>query len=484
MVAKAFRCLILALLAFDIVQVFRHLVFACGGLDSAGYLGAAQLFLSGRLTDAVPIARVLPFPNAIVAAAPLGFVPASLPYEIAPRFPPGLPALMAVALAVGGRAAPFLVPAVAGIAAILLCGLIARDQLGSVAGALAAALLAANPVFLDMAIQPMSDVPATFWVLLAAYLAWRPQPRPALAGLAAGMALLTRPPLALFAVALAVAAKWRTWRQPVVFASVVALFVAALIAMQWRMYGHPFTSGYGTAGGLFASSAFAPNSVLYAKWLLAVHTPLMLLLVVAGVAAAPGFAWRAGAALLAVATPYLFYAPRFEDWEILRFVLPGLPFLLMVCAAGTVLIAGRSHPARARAAASIVAVAATIGGHAFVASHHAFDLYAQEKKYPMVADWFAAHTPQNAVAMASLHSGSLRYYTGRAVVRVDAIPDADFRKTLEALQRAAFDPYLVVEQGDELEAFEHGVRPDQAPRLSLEPLMRIRGVYIIHLRTR
>src|SRR5688572_18207132 len=94
--------------------VVTSVVTACGGLDSAGYVGSARLLLSGHLMAYEPIARVLPFPDATAAAAPLGFVQAGQPYYISPRFPPGLPLVMALTASVAGRIGPFVVaPALA-----------------------------------------------------------------------------------------------------------------------------------------------------------------------------------------------------------------------------------------------------------------------------------------------------------------------------------------------------------------------------------
>jgi hypothetical protein len=479
-----FRIAILTLLASDAALVLGHLVLSCGGLDSAGYLGAARLFLTGRLTELVPLARVLPFENATAAAAPLGFVPAAAAFHIAPRFPPGLPVVMAAAIGVGGQTAPFYIAPVFGFAAAVLTGLMVRERIGSTAGGLAAVLVASSPVFLDMALQPMSDAPAMFWIVLAAFLVWRPLPYPAAAGVAGGMALLTRPPLALAALTLLAITRWRNRRQAAAFGALVALFVAILLALQWRMYGGPFRSGYGTAGQLFTWASLWPNLVYHMKWLLFVHTPLLAALFAAGLWFDRSFGWRAGAMFLAIAMPYFVYAPRFEDWEILRFLLPGLPFVLAVCACGVVQLAGGdSHPVRARAAALLVAAAASAASYAFVSHLHVFDLRERERKYPLVGEWFAHETPSQAVAIASLHTGSVRYYSGRAIVRMEAVPDHRLGETVGALQRAGYAPYAALEQ-DELEEFDRRFQPDMAAGLTMEPLARIRGVNIFRLTMR
>src|SRR5229473_2876947 len=103
------RMLTLAVFATMAAAILTGLVTSCGGLDSAGYVGAADLLLHGHLTEYVPVATLLPFVPATPAAAPLGWVAASQPFHIAPEFPLGLPMVMALARQLFGRTAPFLV---------------------------------------------------------------------------------------------------------------------------------------------------------------------------------------------------------------------------------------------------------------------------------------------------------------------------------------------------------------------------------------
>ena len=483
--ATVFRVTVLTILVSDLGLVLGHLVMACGGLDSAGYLGSARLFLSGRLTAYQPVARVLPFVNATTAVAPLGFVASATPYFIAPRFPPGLPLVMATGTLLGGRAAPFFVAPALGIGLVTLTYVMTRRMAGSTTAALGAVMVATDPVFIHMTLQPMSDVPATFWVVLAGFLLWRPAPRPVFGGLAAGLAILTRPPLVLAAVAIALMTKWSDRRRPLLFACVTGVFVVALMALQSHIYGHALTSGYGSAGQLFTLSALRTQLALYGKWLLVVHTPLLVLLFAAGARANPRLAWRAGAVFMATAAPYLVYAPRFEDWEILRFLLPTLPFVFISCASGVVWLAnGINHPLRAHIVATVVAIAIAAGSYAFLLDHSTFDLHVSEMKYPLVGEWFARNTPQNAVAISALHSGSLRFYSDRATLRMEALPEGALLETVNALQRAAYVPYVVLEQGDEYEEFEHRFHPDAIGSLTITPEARIRGVQVLRLATR
>jgi hypothetical protein len=470
------------ILLVDLRLLLTHVVTTCGGLDSAGYVGFARLLLSGHLTQYEPIARVLPFANATAATAPLGFVASGQPYFISPRFPPGLPLLMAIALA-AGRAGPFVVAPALAIATVVLVFLFARRTADPVAAGLAATITAITPIFVEMALQPMSDVPAAFWVVLSGSLLWRERPRAAAGALAAGMAILTRPPLLLAALALGATTRWETRRQAATFAAIVAATTGLFLALQWHLYGHAFMSGYGTAERLFALPVLPHNLRFYGWWLLLVCTPALPLLFAVGATADPRLALRAGAVFLAVIAPYLIYAPPFEDWEILRFLLPGLPFIFVVCARGVVRL-GRigNRPAVPYVVATVAAIVLAIGSYGFLQRQHVFDLRVQEQRYRLVGEWFAAHTPPQAVAISSLHSGSLRVYAGRSTVRAELIPDGSLDETVSALERAGYVPYIALEEGDEFEAFDRRFHPFSDAALEVIPEGRVRGVAFLRLR--
>jgi len=476
---------IAVIVVIDVRLVVTHVVTACGGLDSAGYVGSARLLLSGHLMQYEPIARVLPFPNATAAAAPLGFVAAGRPYFVSPRFPPGLPLVMAVTLAAGGRYGPFVVAPVLAIATVLLVFGFARRTADPMTAALAATIMAVTPIFVDMALQPMSDVPAAFWIVLSGHFLWRPRPRATAAALAAGMAILTRPPLLLAALALGATTSWPSRRQAVTFAAIVAATTMLFLALQRHIYGNAFASGYGTAEQLFTLAALPHNLRFYGGWLLLICTPALPLLFAAGASADPRLAVRAGAVFLAVSAPYLVYAPPFEDWQILRFLLPGLPFVFVVCAKGITSI-GRAadHPVRAHVVATIAAIVLAGGSYAFLQREDVFDVAVQEQRYRLVGEWFGARTPPQSVAISSLHSGSLRIYAGRPTVRAELLPDGSLVETVGALERAGYVPYLALEQGDEYEAFDRRFHPFAEAALDIIPEGRVRGVAFLRLAIR
>jgi asparagine N-glycosylation enzyme membrane subunit Stt3 len=92
----------------------------------------------------------------------------------------------------------FLVVPLLGALCVWLTYIVGRRVDRPLTGGVAALLLLCSPTFLYQLVQPMSDVPAAAWWMLT--IAWALEREdgsnsPVLAGLAASMALLTRPNL-------------------------------------------------------------------------------------------------------------------------------------------------------------------------------------------------------------------------------------------------------------------------------------------------
>src|SRR5439155_15652061 len=111
------------------------------------------------------------------------------------------------AMKVGGANAVYYVVPVLGALSVWLTYILGRRIAGPQAGVAAAILVAFSPIFVFHTIEPMSDVPATAWWLLA----WACATAPTLggpvwsaffAGLAVSLAIATRPNLAPLALIL------------------------------------------------------------------------------------------------------------------------------------------------------------------------------------------------------------------------------------------------------------------------------------------
>lgn len=460
----------------------RSIIPVAGGLDSYGYVSAAHALASGRLILADPLAAWLPLDRPMDALAPLGWVPSVDGTAMVPRFPLGLPAVMALFLLALGPQGPFLVAPLLGAGTVALTYGFVRRAIGPLPAAATGAVVAAHPVLFTYAIQPMSDVPATFWALLAVFLIHRPRPRPLLGGAAIGMATLTRPPLALVALALAGASAVRGSPNALAVASRVlagfAPFAALLVALQMALYGSPTASGYGPAEHLFAWHAVPGNLSAYGRWLLAVNTPLLpLLLAAAGIVVAGRVFVLGLVVFVATALPYVAYTFPADDWQMLRFVLPGLIFLLMLAACAAVRLLERVGPrAAAPLVVALLCAAAAWASVRFLGEQGVFQYRLHESRYPAVGTWIARHTEPEAVVLTALHSGSVRHYAARRTVRWDQVPGDRLVPVLEVLERRGHPVFLVLDGQPEREEFAR--RFGEPDGLRIEFVHRVRTAYL------
>lgn len=489
------RGMLALLLAAAGVYAHAHIRVA-GGLDSYGYVSAAHLVASGRLREAQPLAAVLPFDNAMSAAAPLGHVPSADGRTSVPRFPLGLPIVMAL-FTMFGSSGPFFVPLLMAYAAIVLAYLLGRDAgaagtIRHAPGLFAAALVAVDPLFAAYAIQPMSDVPATGWMLAAVWAArdtnkgLRPLFGGIGAGVCAGMAILTRPALLPAIIVLVLVTAGRKRSRLVMFGGTVAAFIALQLALNVALYGGLGASGYGSPSHMFELSLprLVANASNFGKWLTYSHTALFWLLWPGAlfVLRRQPSAWHMSAVAAAAAIPYLFYLV-FDDWESSRFLLPSIALILILFARAVAhLFSATPRLARAEGSSHVfmlaMAFACAAASHRFLDREGIYRLPTLEAKYALAGEWFKANTSERVVVLAGLHSGTIRLYGERATIRWDQIPEQALTATLRALIDAGYEPYLALDLPSEPPLFEERFRK-QPPHA--EQIARVRVVNIYKL---
>ena len=484
--------------------------YSASSSDASGYISEAQLLSAARVAADEPLARAVAWPNATWAFAPLGYRPGSAVGELVPTYPSGLPLTIAPVRLLAGELAAYLVVPVLGAIAVLCTYALGARLHSRPAGVAAAALLATSPVFLFQLVQPMSDVAVTAWWALAFYLALSPSPvSPLAAGAIAGLAVLTRPNLAPLAAVVALpvinwprlrrmpdnaasARQARVRRMPdnaasarqarlrqtpddaasaaqvcggverrlrpqriLPFAAGITPAFVTLAFMQWRLYGNPLTSGYGSAGELFAVGNIAPNLVAYGVRIL--H----------GEGAALGIATFALAMLVArrtrgeerkpfkraltlatlaaaiVVASYLPYAV-FAEWSYLRFLLPAFPLLFALIGALLVTALLRlPTPARGIVFAATITLACSLN-ILRAEQEQAFNLRRYESRYRLGGRYLAAALPREAVIVAVQESGSARYYVDVPILRWDLL-DVDLDTALAAMRAIGRYPVLLVE---------------------------------------
>ena len=436
---------------------------ASGGSDSSCYLIQADVFARGEALLRDPLASRAPFSNVGRLFAPTGWTEAPAdPRAAAPICPPGLALLMTIALA-GGRAAPALVVPLFAALAVWLTFLFGRYVDGPWTGAAAAVLLACSPIFLYQAVQPMSDVPAAaLWMAALVSCARRDRTGDVLAGVCAGLAVLTRPNLAVAILPLVV---WIAFdpEAPVRarvsrlgrFASASVPLVILLAALNVVRYGSPAASGYGATGQLFAASHVAPNVVRYARWLVATQTPFVLIALIG-----PWWAWRRGrfltmamtivslAAAVLVFCTYLAYVV-FDDWWYIRFLLPVLPTLIVLSVAITGDLV-RAFSPRWRTAIGGAGVVALASWYLHTADvRQVFALQAIEARFLITGEYVARALPVEATALAVQQSGSIWYHGRRSTMTWDAIDPGDLDRTIAWLNQSRRPPFIALEDIEE-----------------------------------
>ena len=439
--------------------------YSASSSDASGYISEARLLGSARITDDEPLAREVAWPNATWAFAPLGYRPGSERGELVPTYPAGLPLAIAPVRRIGGELAAYLVVPFLGALAVWCTYALGTRLHSRPAGVAAAALLATSPIFLFQLVQPMSDVAVTGWWSLAFLFALSPLPgSPLAAGAAAGLAVLTRPnllPLAAI-VALPVITQARGGGerrlQPtnlLAFAAGITPAVGALALMQWRLYGSPLASGYGSAGELFAIGNMAPNLVAYGARMLrgegaALGLAAFALAILLARSGDRDESTRIGRALTLAALTigilvglYLPYAV-FAEWSYLRFLLPAFPLLFVLIGALFVKASLRLPPS-IRGIVFLAALTLACSMNIVRAEQEqAFNMRRYESRYRMAGRYLDAALPPDAVIVAVQESGSARYYVDVPILRWDQL-DVDLDTALAAMRAIGRHPVLLVE---------------------------------------
>jgi hypothetical protein len=454
-----------ATVAVVVVAVWKG-SFIAGGADMYGYVSQAHLWAAGNLHVDQPLLRDLTLPFLHEALSPLGYRPALTGTSIVPVYSPGLPIVMAVFERVAGRNAVFwVVPLVSGLM-VWATYLMGARLAGPLVGTSAALLMATSPVLLGQVLLPMSDVPvAAWWTLALALLTYDRRDAAYVAGLAAGMAILTRPNLVPLTLAPVVLLSWQALRDRSLRTDVAArlmLFglgaVPACLAIAFinaRLYGSPVVSGYGKLEDLYAWKHLIPNLERYPRWMVDIHTPVILLAVLAPLLVrwwrqytrvrdprATAICWVAFIGIVFVS--YLFYQP-YDDWAFLRFILPALPPLFVLTAAALVAIL-RPLGRAATIVALIVAVAISWHRLHFSITGRTFEIREFERKYTAIGHYIATRLPERAILIAMEHSGSARYYSGRITLRYDYIPGPQLDSLIDQLERLGYHPYILLEE--------------------------------------
>jgi hypothetical protein len=478
---------------------------AAGGSDSYCYIGQAEEFVSGRLVMTEPLARTVPWANPDRSFAPTGWIPVpSKGGGAVPMCAPGLSLAMAAAWIAAGPGAVHVVVPVLGALAVWLVYVLALALDSRLAGACAALLFAVSPIFLYQIVQPMSDVPAaTFWLAAVVLVARASPAAQVLGGLAASMALLTRPNLAPAIVPVA-AFVWCCPVPPGVLATFPARMAGAArfaagvlpgcLVLAWLnvvRYGSPLQSGYGDLGALFSVAHIMPNLRQYPRWVVETQSPFVLFAVFAPLAAlqwrqrsspdgarAGAVLWTCLALIAVVVACYLPYQV-FDAWWYIRFLLPALPFLIVLSVVGAHTIL-RMLPAPVRLPITVLAIVAlSIWCLRTAVVRQVFDLQSLERRYVTMGKLTGERLPPGAVVITIQQSGSVRHYGRKVTLLWDALEPGELDQAIEALQASGRSPFIVVEDWEQ-DGFRERFAGEEFGALDWPPRFEVRDR--IHVR--
>jgi hypothetical protein len=303
--------------------------------------------------------------------------------------------------------------------------------------------------------------------------------------------LLMRPNLLLLTAAPVAAWLWpclrgrNSWADGLatVFRFAAGIVPAAIVLalVNARLYGSPLETGYGGFGGDMYRFARAPRNLhLYLGWLLQSQTVLVAL------AAAPLFvrgairpdspraSVRAGLTTLfsLMLVSYIFYYV-FDAWFYLRFLLPAMPALFVLMAAGIRALCLKLPVAAQLPAAIILMLCSVVLPLRYAVSQSIFRQYDFEQRYVIAAHYVEELTTPNAIILSLQHSGSVRYHGHRTTLRYDYLAPDGLDPVLRELIAKGYQPYIVMDDSEEPDFRRRFAAHSRVGRLDWRPLVRI-----------
>lgn len=446
----------------------RYGVYAANITDSSAYVAAGDLWRTGEIFRPVPLQLWGHWPGADQSLSSLGFRSSFTRGIEVVEYPFGYPMLIAAATALFGPLAAYLVAPAMHALLVWAVFSIGRRLGGELAGVVAAALLAINPVAVMHGIHPMSDVPAAASWMAAWAIGFGPgMGAMAASGLLASLAVTIRPNLVPLAAVLGLAWLWADapirlwrkwqWRRAMLFGACAAIGPLLVAWSQYLFYGGVATSGYPGAAAFFRMAHARANVATYPALFVQVHGWLPLLGALLVVYAVVRRSWLtvearrllvAGIALAVLnAGAYLFYLP-YDTAFFLRFFLVTIG-VVMTCYAVVVAATARWlwRRSRVRWVAPLVVVAALwpdvrrtdvtnylIGERGF------------QQRIQTMGHYLEGAMPDDAVALAFYHSGAVSHYARHNVLRLDLVPPGELDAAVGALIAGGDAPVFVVDE--------------------------------------
>jgi len=152
---------------------------------------------------------------------------------------------------------------------------------------------------------------------------------------------------------------------------------------------------------------------------------------------------------------YLVYWVFDRTWWLLRFMLPTWPIMMIGMGAFIVAVTRASRRPLVIVLATWLTVIWGAYGLELGRYRGAFDAWYSDRRFIDMALKVRERTPESAVVLTMLQSGSLRYYGGRQTLRFDRLPPEWLDRTLEWLVNQDVHPYALFSDPVERADFEH-----------------------------
>ena len=417
--------------------LIKNAWYAVSGADSAGYVSFARWMVQGQVVKPAEELTRLGLPNDFTNVfIPYGFNRGPRPGTVAPFYPVGLPLHLALGGLIGGwEYGPFLVnPIIAGLSLILiyLVGLeLGLPRRFSVTGAV---LLAAHPLFLYFVLQPMSDGTSVFWALVVVWTSLRSRQRDLwglFAGAAFGMAFLVRPSNILLLVPILFSLRLKP-KVLLLFCLGGLPLAGIFFAYNTAAYGHPLKTGYTVTNheDLLMWANLSARFRYYVYFLTMLIGPLVWLGWLS-VGAFRQIYWRDRALIVSWLAAFLLFFSfynMYHVWWYTRFVLPGIPAMILGALLTTRELIERLKPRVGQSrrvtlswAAVIALIVVSVGFscHYTVRRYHILAGGQEELIYPESCRWADQKLPDQSLIFSMQMSSTLKYYTDRLIARYD-----------------------------------------------------------------
>jgi hypothetical protein len=149
-----------------------------------------------------------------------------------------------------------------------------------------------------------------------------------------------------------------------------------------------------------------------------------------------------------------------------------MPLMLALASCATAWFA-RQLPSAARAPLILLLAAGVAAFCATTAEHrHAFELRPSEQRYVEAGGFVRQRLPPNAIVLAGQHSGSVRLYGERPILRWDLLQSGDLDRALAAVRRKGLAPFMVID-GWERAAFNERFSVPHQDALDQARLIRV-----------